>query len=155
MDSEVISLATDRKRSADKMIGKEAVFAVPAIADEGVVSTGGAEVEASEVGGKRCAGVVGRQPVVAKEDRRFVGAVAGNSADFVVLRVPRRVEGLRKREMADAGLLGEIPPPDSDRVALSAFLVLIEVAIRHAHFRTFEDVFDCAMLWTQSANAGA
>ncbi len=155
MESGLIFFDTDGKRSADKIIGNEVAFAVPAIGNEGVVTPCGAEVEAGEVGGKRCAGMVVRQPVVAEEDRRFVGAVAGNSADFVVLSVPRHVEGLRKGEMADAGPFGEVPPAHPNGMALDAFFVVKQVSIRHLHFGAFEDVFDSSMLWSHGTATGA
>ncbi len=136
------------------MIQLEMLFALPAIGDEGVVTPCGAEVEAGEVGGERYAGVVWGKPVVTEEHGRFMRWVAGHAADFVVLSVPGHVEGLRKGEMADAGLCGEVPPAHPDGMALDAFFVVKKVSIRHLHFGAFEDVFHGAMLGAQLACAG-
>ncbi len=139
---------------AHEVIGLEVLFAVPAIADEGVVSTSRAEVEAGDVGSQGCAGVVRRQPIVTAEHWGLIGSVAGHATDFVVLSFAGHVERFRKGEMAYVSPFGEVPPAHPNGMALYAFFVVKQVSVRHLHFGAFEDVFHGAMLGAQSACAG-
>ncbi len=139
---------------AHEVIRLEVLFAVPAVGDEGVVSTSSTEVEAGDVGSQRCAGVVRWQPIVTAEHWGLIGAVAGHATDFVVLSVPRHVEGLRKGEMADAGPFGEVPPAYPNGMALDAFFVVKQVSFWHLHFGAFEDVFHGAMLGAHALGTG-
>lgn len=89
-------------------------FSLPAVSDEGMVSTGGTEVQSGDVGCQGGAGVVRRQPVMTAEHWRLIGSVAGHAPDFVGQGVSWGVKGFRQRELADAGLSREIPPANSD-----------------------------------------
>ncbi len=80
---------------AHELIRLEVLFAVPAIADEGVVSTSGAEVEAGDVGSQGCAGVVRWQPIVTAEHWGLIGSVAGHATDFVGQCFSWEIEGFR------------------------------------------------------------
>ena len=139
---------------AHEVVRLEVLFALPAIGDEGVVTPGGAEVEAGEVGGEGRAGMVRRQPVVAEEHRRFIGAVAGHTADFVGRGITRHVKGFRHRQVADAGLSREIPPAHPDGMARDAFFVVKQVSVRHLHFGAFEDVVHGAMFGAHALGTG-
>ncbi len=70
-------------------------FSLPAVSDEGVVSAGGAEVEAGYVGRQGCAGVVWRQPIVTAENWGLIGSVAGHSPDLMGQGVSWGVKGFR------------------------------------------------------------
>jgi hypothetical protein len=70
-------------------------FSLPAVSDEGVVSTGGAEVEAGDVGCQGCARVVRWQPVVTAEHWRLIRSVAWHAPDFVGQGVSWGVKGFR------------------------------------------------------------